>query len=218
MAQLLFGKRPKSFFLFAFSFFFWQLCDGKKKKKKGSHFIPVQTRCQGKNGSCWIEPLFSCLLQGSGILDPELLLWLLVLLQVSVKCLLLLLFFSFPFRSDLHCRLVQSKVCTCIHLHKRLNSIPVTHVPPLSHQNTFHFFPQQWHSESPPCSQQQLSVNITSKAVWLVKLSALRHSHADTPHLQKPARRSGVASLVKRPPQFESCRTCGSSEGQKRCN
>lgn len=91
---------------------------------------------------------------------------------------------------------MQSKVCTCIHLHMWLNSIPVTHVPPLSHQNTFHFFPQQGHSESPPCSQQQLSVNITSKAVWLVKLSALRHSHADTPHLQKPARRSEGASLV----------------------
>lgn len=40
------------------------------------------------------------------------------------------------------------------------------------------------------------SVNITSKAVWLVELPALRHSRADTPHLQKPARRSEVASLV----------------------
>lgn len=149
-----------------------------------------------------MEPLFSCLLQGSGILDPELLLWVLVPLQVSVQC-LMLLFLSF-FLSDPNCRLMQSKVCACIHLHKSLNSIPVAHVPPLSPQNTFHiFFPQQGHSKTPPCSRQKLSVNITSEAVWLVKPLALRHSDADTPHLQKPARSCFPRT---RPPQFESDR------------
>lgn len=130
-------------------------------------------------------------------------------------------FFFFSFLSDLHCRLMQSKVCTCVHLHKPLNSIPVTHVPKLSHQNTFHFFPQQGHSKSPPNPPQKLSVNITSKAVWLVKLLALWHGDVDTPHLQKPATRSKDVSFVNSLLSFAGIklfRTYGSLEGQKLCN
>lgn len=83
----------KNAFLLASSFFLTFLW---LQKKSDLILYPFRL-VPGKNGLVWIEPLFcsvlSCLtsLQGSGMLDPELLLWLMVQFQSSVKR-----YFPFP--------------------------------------------------------------------------------------------------------------------------
>lgn len=188
--QLLFGKIVKSFFLFYFLSFFLFPC---WQKKQQPYFILVQTWCQRPNGSCWIEPLFSCLLQDSGILDAEVLLWLLVRLQV----------FFFPLVASsssfsLFCPICTAGLCEMKSAHAFAFAtryiVALSHVPNSVIKTPLFFggfFSTTGALKVSFSLCAQLSVNVTSKAARFVKLLALWHSDANMLHLQKPAKALG---------------------------
>lgn len=145
------------------------------------------------------------------MLDSELLLWLLVALQGSVKRYFPLLCLTCAADTCTACRYTLSYTqckeqprCHTCSITLRLSCWHTQHLPAHKH----FFLTRQWRSEltSYFCverndcwgaeGERKLSVSVTSKAVELRKLVAFKNSNGDILHFCKLARHSEIVPLI----------------------